>query len=81
MSTVRARLRDIFDRELNLDPQDFTDEISYKSVPEWSSGSHMILIAALEEAYDIEFDPDEIVQLTTIPAIEQALTRRGVANA
>ncbi|MDR1002000.1 MAG: acyl carrier protein [Oscillospiraceae bacterium] len=37
------------------------ESLLYQGVPEWDSIGHMQLIAALEDAFDIMFDTDDII--------------------
>jgi citrate synthase len=46
-----------------------TDELSYNSIREWDSLSHVNLMLALEKILDIEIDEDMMVELTTVKAI------------
>jgi acyl carrier protein len=41
------------------------EELSYQSVPFWDSVGHMTLIAALEEAFDIMMETDDIIELSS----------------
>ncbi len=40
-------------------------ELAYQSIPEWDSVGHMQLIAALEDAFDIMFDTDDIIDFSS----------------
>ena len=39
--------------------------LAYQGIPEWDSGGHMQLIAALEDAFDIMFDTDDIIDFSS----------------
>jgi len=39
--------------------------LAYQSIPEWDSVGHMQLIAALEDAFDIMFDTDDIIDFSS----------------
>ena len=47
--------------------------LAYKVVSTWDSVGQMSLIAALEEAFDIEFMPDDIMALNSYEAGKQIL--------
>ena len=47
----------------------------YKGVPTWDSVGHMTLIATIEEAFDIEFAPDDIVALNSYETGKQILEK------
>lgn len=39
--------------------------LEYQAVPEWDSVGHMALVAALEEAFDIMMDTDDIIDFSS----------------
>lgn len=72
-------VRTVFSEELGVDPEAVHDELKYNSIPEWDSASHMVMVVALEERLEIEFDSDEIVTLTSVGRIVEVLTSKGVS--
>ena len=54
---ILKRVEVIFREELELDDLVLTDETTADDVEEWDSLSHVQLVAALEEAFGIEFSP------------------------
>ncbi len=51
---------------------------SMDTIKEWDSLNHMNLMMALEEEFSIQFDNDEVMKLTSIPAILSSLKRRNL---
>lgn len=45
--------------------EDKLSGLAYQAVPEWDSVGHMQLIAALEDAFDIMIDTDDIIDLSS----------------
>lgn len=45
--------------------KDALANLAYQSIPEWDSVGHMQLIAALEDAFDIMFDTDDIIDFSS----------------
>ena len=41
------------------------DELKYQDIGAWDSVGHMQLMAALEEAFDIELDIDDIIDFSS----------------
>ena len=76
---MRATLKEIFVGEIGLNPDDFTDDLAYNSVPEWDSASHMIIVLAIEEEFNIALESDDVVGMTTIKKICRILEDKGVA--
>jgi acyl carrier protein len=44
---------------------DQLDKLSYRSVPAWNSMGHMELIAALEKAFNIILDTNDIIDISS----------------
>lgn len=44
---------------------DIVDSLEYHSVESWDSVGHMALVAAIEDAFDIMLDTDDIVDLSS----------------
>lgn len=44
---------------------DIVDSLEYQSVESWDSVGHMALVAAIEDAFDIMLDTDDIVDLSS----------------
>lgn len=42
-----------------------TNGLRYQDVETWDSVGHMTLVAALEDAFDISFDTDDIIDLSS----------------
>jgi citrate synthase len=55
-----------------------TDALAFQQSREWDSLNHISLMLSLEEAFDVTFDDDEIVEMTSVAAIRESLRRRGV---
>lgn len=58
--------------------EDQVDGLTFQSIPEWDSVGHMGLIAALEEAFDIVFDTDDIVDLSSFEKGKEILAKYDV---
>ena len=65
-SEILAKVEDIFREELELDDLVLTDETTADDVEEWDSLSHVQLVAAMEEAFGIEFKSREILSWENI---------------
>ena len=63
-------------RVLGIAENRVTDELAFQSIPQWDSMNHMNLILAIEESYDVEIDPDTIVELTSVAAIREFAANR-----
>jgi acyl carrier protein len=53
--------------------------LQYQSVPAWDSVGHMGLITALEEAFDIMIDTDDIIDLSSYEKGKEILKKYNVS--
>ena len=65
-SEILAKVEEIFREELEIDNLVLTDETTADDVEEWDSLSHVQLVAAMEEAFGIEFKSREILSWENI---------------
>lgn len=49
--------------------------LKYQDIPAWDSVGHMNLIAALEEAFDIMMDTDDIIDLSSYEKGKEILAK------
>ena len=52
--------------------------IKYQDIPAWDSVGHMTLIAALEDAYGIMMDTDDIIDLSSYEKGKEILKKYNV---
>ena len=58
--------------------QDVLEDLEYQGIAAWDSVGHMQLIAALEEAFDIMFDTDDIIDLNSYKVGKNMLAKYEV---
>jgi acyl carrier protein len=73
------KLRECFTRSLNIAPERVTDDLAYNTLKEWDSVGHMVLVAEIEGAFDVMFDTDDILGMSTVAKAREILTRYGVS--
>lgn len=54
------------------------DALTYQSIPQWDSVGHMSLIAALEDAFGIMMEMDDIVDFGSYQTGKSTLKKYGV---
>lgn len=59
--------------------EDQLQSLTYQSITAWDSVGHMNLIAALEEAFDIMMDTDDIIDLSSYEKGKEILKKYDVA--
>lgn len=58
--------------------QETAKTLKFQDIPSWDSVGHMGLIAALEEAFDIMLEPDDIVDLSSYEKGQEILAKYDV---
>lgn len=67
-----------FVNALNIESQQVTDDLSYNEIAEWDSTAHMILIAELEDQFDVMLDTDDIIDMSSVAQAKKILTKYDV---
>jgi acyl carrier protein len=71
------KLRDCFSRALGIPKERVTDGLAYNSIKEWDSVAHMALVVELEGEFDVMFDTDDILGMSTVAKARETLSRLG----
>ena len=75
-SEILAKVEEIFREELEVDDLLLTDETTADDVEEWDSLSHVQLVAAMEEAFGIEFKSREILSWENIGDLIDSIEKK-----
>lgn len=59
--------------------EELNENYGKDTVDEWDSVHQLSLIAELEEAFDIMFDPEDIMEMTSYAKGKELLAKYGVA--
>ena len=62
----------------SVDKAKLQKNLEYNSISEWDSVGHMTMIAALEEAFDIVFEMDDIIDLSSYKVGKEILKKYKV---
>jgi acyl carrier protein len=73
------KLRDCFSSSLGIPRERVTDDLAYNTIKEWDSVGHMALVAEIEGAFDVMFDTDDILGMSTVAKAREILSRYGVS--
>lgn len=63
--TNREKYDQAFIEALELSPEQLNSDLVYQSVETWDSVGHMSLMAAIEDAFDIMMDTDDIIDFSS----------------
>jgi acyl carrier protein len=73
-----TKLRECFGRSLGIPLERVTDDLAYNTIKEWDSVGHMALVAEIEGAFDVMFDTDDILAMSTVAKAREILGKYGV---
>ena len=79
MSVVQ-RFAALFEKNFQLDPGDFSEKLVPEDVMLWDSLGHMNMVGAVEEEFGLEFEVDEITEMTSAGKILEILRAKGAAD-
>ena len=71
-------VRQAFSEALGIPADQVSDELSYDSIPEWDSVSHMSLIAMLEDKFNVLLETNDILEMSSVKIAKEILSRIGV---
>ncbi|WP_285824209.1 acyl carrier protein [Schaedlerella arabinosiphila] len=57
---------------------DTVEGLEYQAIPQWDSVGHMGLIAAIEDAFDIMMDTDDIIDFSSFEKGKEILKKYDV---
>lgn len=73
---ILKRVEEIFREELELNDLVLTDETTAEDVEGWDSLSHVQLVAAMEEAFGIEFKSREILSWENVGDLIDSIQKK-----
>lgn len=79
LQKVPTSLRDLLADTLEISPEEVTPELNVDAVEAWDSFRHLQLMLAIEGEYGVQFDPQQIPELTSVQKIQDALRSKGVS--
>ena len=71
-------VRQAFSEALGIPVEQVSDELSYDSIPEWDSISHMSLVALLEDKFNVLLETNDILEMSSVGAAKEILGRLEV---
>ena len=73
-SSVLSRVASAF--RLTFPSVEFSPTLSSEGVSDWDSLNHIHFVVALEEEFGIRFDGSTVSRMLSIPAVEEAVSKR-----
>lgn len=72
------KLRTNFAQALGIEEGKVEDSLEYNSIPEWDSVAHMRMVAAIETAFDIMLDTEDIIDMSSFKKVKELVAKYGV---
>jgi acyl carrier protein len=69
------KINQIIADSLKIPIEETKENLTMDDVDDWDSLSHMGLIVAIEEAFEIELSGDDIAEMTTFKAIRTTVSK------
>lgn len=76
--TKQEKYMNIFMEVFNVGEERMNESFTFADTDEWTSLSHMFLISELEDAFDVMFDPNDILHFGSYENGQLILKRYGV---
>ena len=76
--TNKEKLIKAFAKALGVKEDIIVDELEYNSIPEWDSVAHMVLVAQIEEVFDVMLNTDDIISMSSPKKAREILQKYGI---
>lgn len=73
-----SKLTAAFALALAVEETQIHDDLTYNSIKEWDSTAHMLLIAELENIFNLMLDTDDIIDMSSVGKAKSILSKYGV---
>ena len=70
---ILDKVKDIVAETCEVDKSEVTEESSIGDFDSWDSMAQLAILNSVEEAFDIEFDPEEMMDLEDVSDIVKAV--------
>lgn len=72
---MESKLKEIFVSTLDATSDQVNDDLKYSVFPNWDSVAHMALIAAIEEAFDIMVDAEDVIDMSSFAKAKEIVSK------
>ncbi|WP_086666868.1 acyl carrier protein [Lentzea kentuckyensis] len=62
---LQHRLRNTFVEALALGEDVDVENLKYRDIDEWDSVGHMALVAAIEDEFDVQFETEQVIDMSS----------------
>jgi acyl carrier protein len=79
-NSTDKKLKTILAKVLLIDESQIKDDMSRKTVKEWDSMAHLMLVSEIESAFEVTMDDDDIMEIQTVADIKKTLQKLGITT-
>ncbi|CAE6809899.1 hypothetical protein R69927_00134 [Paraburkholderia domus] len=72
---AEEKLKATFAESLGLPLDAVTDDLCYNSIHQWDSVAHMALISAIEQAFDILIETDDVIDMSSFAKAKEIVSK------
>ena len=76
---MTEKLTRILSDTLGLDAAEISQDTAMATTPVWDSVMHLNVCMSVEAEFGVALSPEEMIEMTSVPAIEAVLRKHGVA--
>ncbi len=76
MTEIENRVLTIVSDVLNVSRADLNSESTSESTKGWDSVGHLNLVVALEEAFELAFEPEDIERMSSVREMVRVISAR-----
>ncbi|WP_018353641.1 acyl carrier protein [Longispora albida] len=78
--SLNDRLKNVFVEALELGEDVDVENLKYRDIEAWDSLGHMTLVAAIEDEFDVQFETEQVIDMSSFKVAVDMLEKLG-ANA
>ena len=75
---TEKKLKNILTKILLIDETEISNGMSRKTVKEWDSMTHLMLVSEIESAFEVTMDDEDIMEIQTVADIKKILKKLGI---
>jgi acyl carrier protein len=76
MNRFEEQLLDILSKVLLIEKDEISDDIRRKDFEAWDSMAHLVIVSEVENAFDIFFEDEEVVDIWTVGDLKSMLSKK-----
>jgi acyl carrier protein len=74
---MNTSLREIVANILGVSPSEIHESSSPRDFAQWDSAAHIEIVLSVEAEYAVSFTPEEMLDVLSVEALEDALRQKG----